>query len=90
MHTSVGGMMPEPGQDTVLCLQMTVSWKASIGMFMFDGWNGGRKGGVYNFGFYFATLVFVAMLAVIVELVPVIRSKYLSNKPTVISSKEYA
>ena len=79
---SLYGMMPmpEPGEETMLCLQMTVGFKASIGMFLFDGWNGGRKGGVYNFGYYFATLVFVATLALIVELVPVIRSRYLSNK----------
>ena len=80
---SLYGMMPlpEPGEETMLCLQMTVGFRASIGMFLFDGWNGGRKGGVYNFGYYFATLVFVATLALIVELVPVIRGRYLSNKP---------
>ena len=60
---------------------MTVGFRASIGMFLFDGWNGGRKGGIYNFGYYFATLVFVATLALIVELVPVIRGKYLSKIP---------
>ena len=65
----------------MLCLQMTVGWRASLGIFMFDGWNGGRKNGVLNFGYYFATLVFVATLAVIVEVVPLIRSKYLTNKP---------
>ena len=67
---------------------MTVGWRASVGMFMFDGWNGGRKNGG-NFGYYFATLIFVATLAVIVELVPVIRAKYLTNKTGKIASKDY-
>ena len=38
--------MPEPGEETMLCLQMTVGFKASIYMFLFDGWNAGIKGGV--------------------------------------------
>ena len=68
---------------------MVVGWRASIGVFLFDGWNGGRKNGVINFGYYFATLVFVATLAVIVEVVPLIRSKYLSNKPKGKLDKNY-
>ena len=60
---------------------MTVGFKASIGMFLFPGWDGGRKS---NFGFYFATLLFVAVLCFIVEAVPYIRGKYFA--PT--SSKQ--
>ena len=67
--------MPAPGQDTVMCLQMTVGFRDSIGMFLFDGWDGGRSS---NFGYYFATLVFVATLAFIVEAVPLLRATCLS------------
>ncbi len=71
-QTSIMGdmPMPEPGQEEVLCLQMVVGFRDSIGMFLFDGWDGGRKS---HFGYYFATLVFVATLAFIVEAVPYIR-----------------
>ena len=61
---------PEPGEEEVMCLQMTIGFRDSIGMFLFDGWDGGRYS---NFGYYFATLVFVATLAFIVEAVPYIR-----------------
>ena len=54
---------------------MTVNFKASVGMFLVDGWDAGRKS---NFGYYLATLVFVATLAFIVEAVPYIRSLYFS------------
>ena len=65
-------MMPDPGQDTILCLQMTVGFRDSIGMFLFSGWDAGRK--TNNFGLYFATLIFVATLCFVVEAVPFIRS----------------
>ena len=78
--------MPDPGQDTVMCLQMTVGFKDSLGMFLFPGWDGGRHS---NFGYYFATLVFVATLAFIVEAVPLMRSTCLSPKKEEINT-EYA
>ena len=80
--------MVEPGEEEVLCLQMVVGFRDSIGMFLFDGWNGGRKNGG-NFGYYFATLVFVATLAFIVEAIPLIRSKFFSPKKP-INNPEYS
>ncbi len=80
--------MVEPGQDEVLCLQMVVGFRDSIGMFLFHGWNGGRKNGG-NFGYYFATLVFVATLAFIIESVPLLRNKFFSPKKQT-SNPEYS
>ena len=64
--------MPEPGQEEVMCLQMTVGFRDSVGMFLFKGWDAGRTS---NFGYYFATLIFVATLAFIVEAVPFLKPK---------------
>ena len=77
--------MPQHGEEEVLCLQMTVGFRDSVGMFLFEGWDAGRKS---NFGYYFATLVFVATLAFIVEAVPIIRSKFL-NPHKEVSKAEY-
>ena len=54
---------------------MTVGFRDSLGMFLFNGWDGGRKS---NFGYYFATLVFVATLCFLVEAIPYIRGKFFS------------
>ena len=59
---------------------MVVGFRDSIGMFLFSGWDGGRKS---NFGYYFATLVFVATLCFFVEAVPYIRGKFLTPKSKV-------
>ena len=69
--------MPEPGEEEVMCLQMTVGFRDSVGMFLFKGWDAGRTS---NFGYYFATLIFVATLAFIVEAVPYIRGTFLKPK----------
>ena len=52
---------------------MTVKFRAFIGMFLFDGWEAGKH---TNFGYYFATLLFVVTLGFIVEAVPYIRNLY--------------
>ena len=68
---------------------MTVGWRKSIGMFLFDNWDAGRrdyklpdgsKVMVDDFGYYFATLVFVATLAFVVEGIPYFRSAYFNHK----------
>ena len=63
---------------------MTVGFKSSVGMFLFKGWDAGRRpGGNSEFGYYFATLIFVATLSFLVEAIPYLRGKYLtpSEKP---------
>ena len=55
---------------------MEVNFKDSVGKFLFQGWDAGRKS---HFGYYFATLVFVATLCFIVEAIPYIRSIYFSH-----------
>ena len=66
-------MNPMTEEQMLVCMQMTMSFKPSICSYLFDSWQSRTPGA------YFGTLLFVALLCLIVEATPFIRSMHISH-----------